>query len=368
MTQEQATRSARRGHTPMPTKGDARRARGGSAPQASRPASPLRSPSTVPAGPRRCVPFVLAVHPRRVASALHRGGAVLVLTLAALAAPLAAAQAQTVLWEQTMTVGGTHAGRVGWNDSGNHPGAALSDADETFEYDGHTYDLAEITSTGFELILTFNAAGAGDLATKATRDKLTFHVGTSTYNLGAAENFVAGTQIGWGRVLTWSAGDMLALKITTTDPGAPGLTAMAGVAAVTLNWTAPTSTGGLAITGYEYRQRTGDAYAADAWTTIANSASLTSYEVTGLTPGTAYTSQLRARNASGAGVYSAEATATPTADTTPPALESATVAVDGNSIDLLFDEPFDDGSFAGLVIRCLQRHRRRQLRHSRAVE
>ena len=248
-----------------------------------------------------------------MASALRRRGAILVLTLAALAAPLSVAQAQTVLWEQTLTVG-TSLSDFGWNDSGGFTGASLSDSDETFEYDGHTYDVESIyyAAGSFELILLFNIGGVGDLGTKATRDKLTFHVGASAYNLGTAEGFTdANKQIAWGRVLNWSAGDMLALQITTTDPGAPGLTATAGVAAVTLNWTAPTSSGGTAITGYEYRQRTGDAYAADAWTAIANSASLTSYDVTGLTAGTAYTFQLRARNASGAGVYSDEVTVTP---------------------------------------------------------
>ena len=237
------------------------------------------------------------------------------LTLAALAAPLTVAQAQTVLWEQTMTVG-VLGGDYGWDDGNSYPGSALSE--ETFEYDGQTYDLSTIVNTpsSLELILEFNPAGAGDLATKATRDKLTFHVGTSAYNLGAAQDFIDGRRIVWSAAtlnLGWSAGDMLALKITTTDLGAPGLTAMAGVAAVTLNWTVPTSSGGSAITGYEYRQRTGDDYAADAWTAIVNSASLTSYVVTGLTGGTAYTFQLRARNSSGAGVYSAEVTATPTA-------------------------------------------------------
>ena len=283
------------------------------------PGAPSDDTTVLEAPPRRAA--------RRMASASRRGGAVLVLALAALAAPLSTAQAQTVLWEQTMTVGGEFAGALGWNDAGNHPGGALSDSDETFEYDGHTYDLSEISSTGFELILSFDVAGAGDLATKATRDKLTFHVGAAAYNLGTAQGFTDGRQINWGRVLTWSAGDMLALKITTTDPGAPALTATPGVAAVTLNWTAPTSTGGTAITGYEYRQRTGDAYADDAWTAISNSASLTSYDVTGLTAGTAYTFQLRARNASGAGVYSDEVTVTPAQ--TPSVVTTTKVSADG---------------------------------------
>ena len=290
--------------------------RGMTGPHGCRASRPPESPSSAPGDPSDDT-TVLTVHPRRaarrVAAALRRGRAVLVLTLAALAAPLATAQAQTVLWEQTMTVG-LSGNETGWDDGGNYTGAALSDSDETFEYDGQTYDLSEILYFNFELVLAFNPDGAGDLATKATRDKLTFHVGTSAYNLGTAA-FDGSRQMTWALNLSWSTGDMLALKITTTDPGAPGLTAMAGVAAVTLNWTAPTSSGDSAITGYEYRQRTGDDYAADAWTAIANSASLTSYEVTGLTGGSAYTFQLRARNSSGAGVYSAEVTTNAQAQT-----------------------------------------------------
>ena len=240
--------------------------RGMNRPHGCRAGRPPESPSPAPGEPSDDT-TVLEEHPRRaarrVASALRRCGAVLVLTLAALAAPLSAAQAQTVLWEQTMTVG-TSFTDLGWDDSGTFTGAALSDADETFEYDGHTYDLHAIFYGASELILDFDPDGAGDVATKATRDKLTFHVGASAYNLGTgafiASIGISPARINWGRVLNWSAGDMLALKITTTDPGAPGLTATAGVAAVTLNWTAPTSSGGTAITGYEYRQWNGDGF------------------------------------------------------------------------------------------------------------
>ena len=97
-------------------------------------------------------------------------------------------------------------------------------------------------------------------------------------------------------------------------PAAPtGLTATAGEdggGAVTLSWTAPT--GGGAVSRYEYQQKAGTG-AYGAWTPIPGSGpSTTSYTVTGLTDGTAYTFRVRAVNSVGAGAASNEATATPT--------------------------------------------------------
>ena len=95
-------------------------------------------------------------------------------------------------------------------------------------------------------------------------------------------------------------------------PAAPtGLTATAtGAGAVTLSWTAPT--GGGAVSGYEYQQKTGTG-AYGPWTPIPGSGpSTTSYTVTGLTNGTAYAFRVRAVNSTGAGAASLEATATPT--------------------------------------------------------
>ena len=257
------------------------------------------------------LPSFLAGGPRRL-PALAAVLALLALALLPTAAQAQTAQAQTELWSDTMTVGSLTFGGVtflGWNDDGHYTGSGLTDED--FDYGDHTYNFKSISLTSGSLLLVFNDTGAGDLATKATRDKLTLHVGGTTFNLGNGDlnNFSTGvTWINTG--LTWTAGNTVALKLTTTDPGAPGLTATPGPAKVTLSWTPPPTSGGSAITGYEYRQRTGDDYS--AWTEIPNSASLTSYDVTGLTPGTAYTFQLRARNSGGAGLYSDEVTATAT--------------------------------------------------------
>ena len=238
--------------------------------------------------------------------------ALLALTLLPTAAQAQTVQAQTEIWSDTMTVGTLTVGSLtflGWGDGGTSPGVLT---DEDFDYGDHTYDFQSIFLGDDTLVLAFNAGGEGDIANKATRDKLTFHVGTTALNMGNGTLASDSLGVFWiNSGLTWSDGDTVALKITTTDPGAPTLTATPGPEKVTLNWTPPTTSGGSAITGYEYRQRTGDDYADDAWTEIPDSASLTTYDVTGLTDGTPYTFQLRAHNSSGAGLYSNEVTATP---------------------------------------------------------
>ena len=204
--------------------------------------------------------------------------------------PLVQTVEPTELWSDTMTVG-SFPGTVflGWNDTNGYAGSSLSDQD--FDYGEHTYDLQTIAmaARGVNLTFRFNETGAGDIANAVTRNKLTLHVGSTSFKLTDGSLHQNNRAVVWANSgLIWAAADMVALKLTTTDPGAPGITATPGIAKVRLSWTPPTTSGGSAITGYEYRQRTGDDYA--AWTEIPNSASLTSYDVTGLTPGTAYTS------------------------------------------------------------------------------
>ena len=284
-------------------------------------------------GPRRAPCVRRGVHPEgRTAAALRRFGAVLVLALAGLAAPLSAAQAQTELWSATMTAGTASFNNqvFGWDHLTNFTGDSLSGSNG-FVYGEMRYDLGQLSVESGTLRVAFAPLRAGDIATKATRDKLTFHAGGTAFKLSEGTYDDSSTKaISWDNSgLTWAAGDMVALKMTTTDPGAPALTATPGPAKVTLNWTAPAISGGSAITGYEYRLRTGDDYADDAWTAIPNSASLTSYDVPSLSVGTAYTFQLRALNSSGAGLHSEEASATPTAVVWSVTADRSTIVEDG---------------------------------------
>jgi len=111
----------------------------------------------------------------------------------------------------------------------------------------------------------------------------------------------------------------------SAPPTAPqNFTATAGDTEVALSWTAPTSDGGSAITGYEVSSDNGATWvAAD---------SNTDHTFTGLTNGTAYIFRVRAVNIAGVGAEASE-TATPVAvidifvkeGVTPPALGAAPV-------------------------------------------
>jgi hypothetical protein len=90
-----------------------------------------------------------------------------------------------------------------------------------------------------------------------------------------------------------------------TAPSAPqNFTATPDDGSVTLAWTAPASTGGAAITGYQVSNDDGSAWAA--------ADSDTGHTFTGLTNDQSYTFQVRAQNSAGNGP-AATATATPVA-------------------------------------------------------
>ena len=98
---------------------------------------------------------------------------------------------------------------------------------------------------------------------------------------------------------------------STTVPGAPtAVTGTPGNGTVALGWSAPASNGGSPITGYRITPFIGTT----AQTAILTGSTATSYTVTGLTNGTAYTFTVAAINANGTGAASsASAPITPSA-------------------------------------------------------
>ncbi len=125
----------------------------------------------------------------------------------------------------------------------------------------------------------------------------------------------------------------------TTSPGRPtGLAAAAGDGEVALSWTAPSG----ALTAHEYRQRAaGGSWG--AWTAISDSAAISAHTVTGLTNGTEYEFQVRARSGSAdsqAGVQSNTASATPVA--TPAAPTGLTARPANASVSLSWTLPAGD--------------------------
>ena len=130
-----------------------------------------------------------------------------------------------------------------------------------------------------------------------------------------------------------------------TAPGAPqSLLATAGDAQVALNWAAPTSNGGAAITGYKIYRGTVPGGETFTGITVAG----TSHTDTGLTNGTTYFYKVSAVNVVGEGSLSAEASATPTAPVaTVPGAPTGLTATPGNGqVSLSWTAPASNGGSA----------------------
>ena len=134
----------------------------------------------------------------------------------AVPATCSVASMQNQVWTANLTVGtATLLGTpiYGWNDGGGYTGASLTDEDFTFA--GDTYDLEEIWVGGGLLTLAFNTTNPGDIATQATRNKLTFHVGSDSFNLGTGSLGSTQRTIVWSNVgLSWAASDSVCLALT----------------------------------------------------------------------------------------------------------------------------------------------------------
>ncbi len=115
----------------------------------------------------------------------------------------------------------------------------------------------------------------------------------------------------------------MSLQLAVTAPGAPtGLALTPGDGSLSASWTAPTNTGGAAISGYDVEYKTDSASDVAAttandpttgWTDANVSVSGTTATITSLTNGTAYDVRVRAKNSAGTAPWSATATETPAA-------------------------------------------------------
>ena len=117
-----------------------------------------------------------------------------------------------------------------------------------------------------------------------------------------------------------------------------------GSSEIDLAWTAPASSGS-AITGYTLQRKEGSGSYANVSTTIG--ASATSYSDTGLSPGTTYTYQIRAKNSEGNGAWSNEPSET--TDAIAPAKITDLTATKGSAnseteIDLAWTAPATGGA------------------------
>ncbi|GMA95781.1 hypothetical protein GCM10025881_26050 [Pseudolysinimonas kribbensis] len=135
-------------------------------------------------------------------------------------------------------------------------------------------------------------------------------------------------------------------------PGAPtGVSAVAADGAATIAWTAPTSTGASAISGYTVLCSSGGAYTACG----AVTGTATTLRVTGLTNGTAYTFQVTATNGNGSGTASAASTAvTPLAPGATPVFGTPSRTADGIDVAITNYDPavtYTVSASAGTVTR-----------------
>jgi hypothetical protein len=158
------------------------------------------------------------------------------------------------------------------------------------------YDIYEGTTPGGESATAVNSSPV----TGTTYDVTGLTNGTTYYFTVEAVNAVGN-----------SAASDEASATPATTPGAPtGLSATRGSAKVSLSWTAPTSNGGSAVTGYDIYE--GTTQGGESGTPVNSSlVTGTTYVVTGLINGTTYYFTVEAVNAVGNSTASNEASATP---------------------------------------------------------
>ena len=215
----------------------------------------------------------------------------------------------------------------------------------------------------------YNSAGAStELSTGAnsvpvnTWVQITVrYTGTAT---GGAQVYINGqTNSAWGvsgnysqtanlqRLQLWndatdttSFDDVTVATLPPTVPAAPtAVQAAARDGGAALNWTAPSSDGGSAITGYQVTPYVNGT----AQTPILTGSTATTYTVTGLTNGTSYTFTVAAINAVGTGPNSApSAAATPQAATAPGTPSSVQGTSFDSGVNVTWTAPASDGGSA----------------------
>ena len=141
---------------------------------------------------------------------------------------------------------------------------------------------------------------------------------------------------------TFPAGEFVSDTFTTdpVEPGAPGITSVThGNGSLTVNWNAPTDTGGANITGYtiEWKLST-----APSWTGASSATDNASpYTITGLDNGSSYYVRVTARNFVGDGPASTLMSGTPS--TTPGAPDITGVTPGDGSLMVAWNAPADTG-------------------------
>lgn len=131
----------------------------------------------------------------------------------------------------------------------------------------------------------------------------------------------------------WSSLDALSSNV----PSAPSITSInSGNTQLTVNFTAPVSDGGSAITNYKYSTDNGSTYTACSPTQTTSP-----IVITGLTNGTSYDVKIRAINSNGDGTESTKNTATPYTTAGAPTINSITPGA--TTLSVAFTAPVSNG-------------------------
>ena len=241
-----------------------------------------------------------------------RFAAVALLSLVGVLGVGEAAHAQTVIWSATLV--------AEENDDGPQEGYGFADgygslSNTTFTHNGNSYSIVKLeSSNGFTRMDFGGSEGHVErdiFGRSRSPNPVTLNIGSDSWMSSSS-----GTNFGGALILIFSevieAGNTYAVSITTTAPGAPQSLSATTVSSteVKLSWSAPSSIGGSAVSGYKYRYKKNGAESFGSWTAIANSASLTEHTVGGLEENTGYTFQMLAANSSGDGLHSGEVMAT----------------------------------------------------------
>ena len=215
------------------------------------------------------------------------------------------ANAQTVIWQATLSAGAA-GNRVGYSV----PAGIGSLSETTFSYKGQTLEVNKIVVSLLEgtreLFLGINDA----FSKERPLGNWTLHVGSLEFTEAAASANAARDEWGWSTYPSWNGGETVTVALTTTEPGAPRNMTAADLDAngptVTLAWAAPTSAASATITHYEYRRGGLEYGSYGEWTAVpgGGSARSTAVKTPYNWPDTTYPFQMRAVNTAGAGLWS----------------------------------------------------------------
>ncbi len=222
------------------------------------------------------------------------------------------------------TAGGATSITLSWSAPSNTGGVAIS---------GYKIESSPNGTSGW----TDVESNMGSTSTSHTHNGLT---ASTTYHYRVS----AINSVGTGAASTTAS----ATTTAATVPDAPtNLSATAGGAtSITLSWSAPSNTGGVAISGYKIESSPNGT---SGWTDVeSNTGSTgTSYPHNGLTASTTYHYRVSAINSVGTGVASSTASATTTAATVPDAPTNLSATAGGAiSITLSWSAPTNTGGVA----------------------